>query len=172
MNKENTEKLYKKYPEFFKYKDDMKQSLMCFGFACNDGWFKLIDKLCHDIKKWFITEYDGQDYNGKIYRHVIPSYFYIQQVKEKYGSLRFYISPAPEKVHDMIRVAELKSYYICEECGKEGKEFYRDKLPWIRTLCDECLNKHVLKIFKHIRKAKEDYISDWQKKNGAPYKLG
>jgi len=42
MNKKNTERLFKKYPEFFKYRDDMMASLMCFGFECGDGWYDLI----------------------------------------------------------------------------------------------------------------------------------
>lgn len=172
MNKELQETLFRKYPDFFKHKNNLKVSLMAFGFECKDGWYSLIDKLCHDIWKYFITEYEGKDWDGNVYHHEIPPFFYVVQVKEKYGSLRFYVTSAPEKVHTMIREAELKSYYICEQCGKEGKQFYRDKLGWIQTLCDTCLDKHIMKKSKKVRKKDEDYISEWQRDNGAPYKLG
>ena len=164
MDRNLQDKLFKKYPMFFKHKNDLQQSLMGFGFECGNGWYPLISKLCHDIHKFFTTEYDTKDY-----QHMVPPYFNVQQVKEKFGSLRFYVSSAPTEVFDMIHEAEKKSYYICEECGKEGKKFYRDNLPWIRTLCDDCLDKHVLERWKHIRKAKEDYISDWQKEHNAPF---
>ena len=49
----------------------------------------------------------------------IPPQFQVQQVKEKFGGLRFYISAAPQEVHNMIHKAEAESYTICEHCGKK-----------------------------------------------------
>jgi len=160
MNKKNTERLFKKYPDLFKHRDDMMASLMCFGFECGDGWYDLINQLCGDISKWYNTNRGG-----------IPDDFYVVQVKEKFGSLRFYITAAPKEIHDMISVAEQKSYFICEKCGKEGKMFYRDELPWIMTLCDKCLDKHFEERFGRKRNKDEDFISDWQKENKAPFKI-
>lgn len=170
MNKENTEKLFNKYPKFFKDRTDPMKSLMCFGFECDDGWFDLINNLCTDIENWFLNNYEGTGYNGETYYHEVPDHFNVQQVKEKYGSLRFYVTCAPEKVFDMIHEAEKKSFYICEKCGKEGDGFYRDDLSWIITLCDDCLDEHILKKYGRKRKPDEDFISDWQKKNKAPFK--
>ena len=165
MKKELEDKIYNDFPDMFKHRDNMKASLMMFGIECNDGWFHLIYSLCRDINTF---------YSGKI-----PEHFYVQQVKEKFGSLRFYISSAPEEVFDMIHEAEAHSYAICEHCGKEHQpsdgeytSFYRDDLPWVLTLCDECLDKHIEKRYAKIRKAKKDYISDWQKEHKAPFVEG
>jgi hypothetical protein len=160
MNKELENKIFNDFPELFKHRDDMKASLLCFGFECDDGWYDLIYNLCKDIRNYYIRNYKN-----------VPDYFYVMQIKEKFGSLRFYITSAPERIHDMISITENKSYYICEKCGKEGKYFYRDKLPWIQTLCDSCLDKYIFEHFNRVRDKKEDYISHWQKINKAPFKI-
>jgi len=173
MNRENTEKLFNDFPEFF---DDRKKglmvSLMGFGFECGDGWYDLIYNLCKDIKKWYMTHesrhYD-EEYEKYETKKGIQPHFQVQQVKEKFGGLRFYISPAPQEIHDMIHIAEGRSYYICEMCGKscltstpeDYKSFYRDELAWIQTLCDECLYEKM--------GDNKDYISDWQKEHNAPF---
>ena len=56
------------------------------------------------------------------------------QVKEKYGTLRFYVYGADEYVHGLIQMAEAMSMITCETCGAPGKERGGG---WIRTLCDE-----------------------------------
>jgi len=127
MNETNTKKLFDDFPEFWKHRDNMQASLMCFGFECNDGWFDIIYKLCDDIKSY--------------YKNKIPEHFYVVQVKEKFGGLRFYITAAPKEIHDMIANVEATSYKICEKCGKPGK--LRDKLPWWLTLCDKHFKEKV-----------------------------
>lgn len=179
MNKKNTEYLFNTYPKLFKHIDNMQASLMFFGFACGDGWFNLINKLCSDITKWYDnheTNILDDDWNVIGKGKGIPRHFYITQIKEKFGSLRFYISAAPNEIHDMIYKAEHDSYYICEQCGKDIRleennqkqynSYYRDTLPWILTLCDDCLKKHLEKRGLPFK----PYISDWQKKNKAPFK--
>lgn len=54
MTTDLDELLCKKYPEIFRDRHvPMNQTLMCWGFACGDGWFALIDTLCaslmHDV---------------------------------------------------------------------------------------------------------------------------
>ncbi len=78
------------------------------------GWSKLINNL-----------YDAK-----------PKRTNVQQVKEKYGTLRFYVSSAPEWYFDLIDYYEEKSSKTCEQCGKPGK--LRDNRYWILTLCDDC----------------------------------
>jgi len=164
MHKELDEKIFNDFPELFKNVDNLKVSLMAFGFECADGWFDLIYNLCKNIKAY--------------YKGNIPERFSVVQVKEKFGGLRFYITSAPMEVHNMIAKAELESYRICEHCGKKhavvkGKytSFYRDDLDWVLTLCDNCLDKHILKKYHRKRKPGEDFISGWQKENGSPYKI-
>lgn len=57
------------------------------------------------------------------------------QVKEKFGTLSFYMSSGNDEIWNLIREAERKSAKTCEECGKPGK--LRGG-GWIKTLCDEC----------------------------------
>jgi hypothetical protein len=78
------------------------------------GWSKLINNL-----------YDAK-----------PKYTNVQQVKEKYGTLRFYVSSAPEWYFDLIDYYEEESSKICEQCGKPGK--LRLDRGWYLTLCDDC----------------------------------
>ena len=63
----------------------------------------------------------------------------IEQVKEKYGGLRFYVGGATEAVFDAIDAGEAESYTICEDCGKPG---HARAGGWILTLCDECARRH------------------------------
>ena len=46
-------KLFEKYPEIFAQKDlDKTQTLMCWGISCGDGWYNIIDTLCHSIQQY------------------------------------------------------------------------------------------------------------------------
>lgn len=67
-----------------------------------------------------------------------PDYV-IHQIKEKFGTLRYYIASSHvdrNKIDEIIRKAEQLSAVTCERCGETGKldrEAY-----WIKTLCPEC----------------------------------
>lgn len=56
------------------------------------------------------------------------------QVKEKYGTLRFYMTSSNEEINNYIQEAEKLSLITCEICGKEGKS----QGGWRDTLCKEC----------------------------------
>ena len=157
MEKELQEDIMNRFPEMFKHKENLMTSLMGFGIETNDGWCELIYNLCEEIEEYFLSQEEN----------VIPEWFYITQIKEKFGSLRFYVSSAPMEIYDLINKAEEESFTICEVCGRQGQ--YRDDLSWILTLCDSCLDKHIEKRYGRTRKPDEDYISDWQKEQGAPF---
>jgi len=65
------------------------------------------------------------------------------QVKEKFGTLRFYVDP-PENSPDeisyvvdaIVSAAESKSCSICEWCGEIGR--LDSEEYWVLTLCDHC----------------------------------
>ena len=77
------------------------------------GWSKIINNL-----------YDAK-----------PKRTNVQQVKEKFGTLRFYVSYSPAWYDDLIQFYEYKSGKVCLKCGKEGS--VRGDLGWMLTLCDE-----------------------------------
>jgi hypothetical protein len=57
------------------------------------------------------------------------------QVKEKFGSLRFYTNGNDDYVDGLIRMAESMSAVTCETCGKPGKISGKG---YISCKCPEC----------------------------------
>lgn len=127
MNKELEQKLFDTYPKIFAGKDEgAQENLMCFGCACGDGWYNLIDNLCERLQ--FLTD-----------RHDQPQVKAFQ-VKEKFGTLRFYIGDVSVEQHSIISFVEYLSARVCEECGSHKSIKLREG-SWIRTLCNSCHNK-------------------------------
>ena len=56
------------------------------------------------------------------------------QVKEKFGSLRFYVNGGDLYIRGMLLMAEALSGVTCEECGAPGKTY---RYGWHRTLCPQ-----------------------------------
>jgi hypothetical protein len=56
----------------------------------------------------------------------------VVQVKEKFGTLRFYIDNGNDVSNAVTHYAELMSEHICEVCGNAGKTYY---MSWHKTLC-------------------------------------
>lgn len=85
-----------------------------FGVECGPGWKSLYEPLIELCKAEGVA---------------------ILQIKEKYGTLRFYVGAAPDHVFDAIDEAEARSAVTCERCGAPGQTRGGS---WIRTLCDDC----------------------------------
>jgi len=127
MNKKLTEQLYTKYPKIFRQHTlPMTETAMCWNFDCNDGWFFLLDTLC-SLLQWDI------DHN----KH--PQ-IEASQVKEKFGTLRFYVNGSNERQEGYINFAEYLSGFICEECGS-NKDVKQSSGAWIYTRCPDCMKK-------------------------------
>lgn len=65
--------------------------------------------------------------------------FAVTQVKEKFGTLRFYTNWTNGDIEFLIHVAEDRSSWTCEYCGAPGK--MRNERRWLRTLCNDCNRK-------------------------------
>ena len=65
----------------------------------------------------------------------------VQQVKEKFGTLRYYCNGS-DNMDRLINLAKILSAVTCENCGKYGKI---RQGGWIRTLCDDCDRKRTEK---------------------------
>ena len=85
------------------------------GYGVGPGWSDIILDLHTKLLK------ENPDYS-------------IAQVKEKFGTLRYYTSSMTDQGRIYIAEAENLSAITCEECGRPGK--LRDDKNWIRTLCD------------------------------------
>ena len=59
----------------------------------------------------------------------------VQQCKQKFGGLRFYVSSTHVDVLSLIETAEDASYHVCELCGEPGR--LRGK-AWLTVRCDTC----------------------------------
>ncbi len=63
----------------------------------------------------------------------------IVQVKEKFGTMRYYLDSYPTDVRDeldlLIRGAEAESAVTCQNCGEPGVS---REHGYVATLCDEC----------------------------------
>jgi len=87
---EQTERIVNAFPGLF-HRDDGK---MFTNIGIGDGWFRLVYDLCAAIQ--IEAERAG----------VIPE---IIQIKEKFGTLRFYIHGASPAMHKLIEAAEAQS---------------------------------------------------------------
>ena len=74
----------------------------------------------------------------------------LDQVKEKYGTLRFYYSGGDDVIDGMVRMAESMTEVTCEECGNVGE---RRGGGWIHTFCTPCEEARELA----RQKAEEEY---------------
>jgi hypothetical protein len=73
-------------------------------------------------------------------KNLIPMTMQIDQIKEKFGGLRFYYSGGDEAICGMVNLAESLSYKICEDCGSTKDIGYTK--GWITTMCKECYENH------------------------------
>lgn len=127
MDKKLQNKLYKKYPKIFKDKDrSIIESCMGWGIDTGNGWYKILDLLC-GLLQW--------DTDNNNYPQVVAS-----QVKEKYGTLRFYTNGENDTQSGMIRFAEYLSGLTCEQCG--SMEDVSQTKGWITTLCGNCMKEY------------------------------
>ena len=178
MKQELDELLCKKYPKMMVNRNkDMKETCMCWGFDCGDGWYNILDQLMGNIQHhidwkrkhrasalqynrclkraisgdkagliWYNTYGDAtpgpwvmervdEAIAEEAYRKVPESVHQVtlDQVKEKFGTLRFYYTGGDSVIDGMVRMAESMSGVMCEECGTPGE---RRGGGWVRTLCD------------------------------------
>lgn len=134
MSPEKTKELINIYPELFSDLHHMN-CFSLFGFECGDGWFDLLKDLITGIKE--ICE--SPQFNLPLNIDDQPLEIKVDQVKEKYGTLRFYYNSCNAFIDKLINEAEDASETICEDCGKPGT--LRDKNHWYSVRCDECWPK-------------------------------
>jgi hypothetical protein len=73
----------------------------------------------------------------------------LDQVKEKFGTLRFYYTGGDDEISGMVRMAESMSGVTCEECGNPGE---RRGGGWIYTACDTHTKP------EHLDSNKEEHV--------------
>jgi hypothetical protein len=107
------------------------------GIAISQGWWPIIETLCANIQ----SHTDWWNKNRET-RPVVEQVV-VEQIKEKFGGLRFYYSGGDDTVAGMVRMAESWAARSCEECGAPGTCHGGG---WVRTLCDHHEAEYQLKI--------------------------
>lgn len=165
MRRDLDEKLCATYPEIFRDRHKpMMETAMCWGFACGDGWYPLIDTLCallmsdvrmirrdvertrKQLAKPELSEWEQKYYTPerlaqleKRLKEAEEELPVAAQVKEKFGALRFYVDRGNDTHRAYITFAETMSATICEECGAT-KDVYQTH-GWVHTVCVACAKK-------------------------------
>lgn len=168
MRQELDEALCAEFPDIFKdRRGDSRNTAMCWGFSCGDGWYPLIRHLClrltSDLRQeqasyaiyaehaalpadkraeapqWLQDNATDEKQAARLDKiaRLKAELPVASQVKEKYGTLRFYVWGATEQHAAIIREAEAMSSIVCETCGMTtGTKRYTD--GWYQTLCPSC----------------------------------
>jgi len=182
MRQELDKLLCEKYPKMMVNRNkDMKETCMCWGFECGDGWYNILNQLMGNIQhhidwkekqhNWAVKYNEmaeaGKSGNAELFADLVAKEYgdkglgaeYIKdrceelmknplrdipelvpqvtldQVKEKFGTLRFYYTGGDEYISGMVTMAEAMSGCTCEGCGNLGN---RHGGGWVRTLCTAC----------------------------------
>lgn len=157
MKKELDYFLVKRFPNIFKNRyASASESCMSWGFECDDGWFQILYQACSLIENHIQNIEENNKFRLKMKNEIesgkevydvwkekyekdglepdpVPE-FIASQVKEKFGTLRFYYEGGDDYISAIINFAESESCHTCEVCGRRGKTRHGG---WIRTLCDE-----------------------------------
>lgn len=124
MNEKLDELLCQRYPKMMVNRDkSMMETCMCWGFECGDGWFNILDQLMGNIQHHI-------DWKNK--KEEVVAQVTLDQVKEKFGTLRFYYSGGDDYIDGLVTMAESMSGVTCEECGLPGTQ---TQGGWIKTAC-------------------------------------
>ena len=129
--------LCKKYP-FLRVKNVWTKKK--YGYSSTEldmlpnGWRKRFgEDICKELNELF-KKSSVKHFNRK---------YFIVQIKEKYGTLRWYDNGVPEDIFqeylDIINKYEELSGKTCIECGEDAKIIELNGL--YEPLCEECLEK-------------------------------
>jgi hypothetical protein len=160
MTNDKFQQLVQNHPELFQKAGDIE-------FSISDGWFNIIDTLCglisHNLESAKRQlKYALENPSAKMSKSVKDLETLVDkerdelpvlvQVKEKFGTLRFYYDGGTMEIDNYVTFAESLTHRTCEVCGSPGV-FRND--GWVRVLCD-----------KHYKK--ECPSTDSKKKSGHP----
>lgn len=130
MNLRNDRYLCKKFPFLFSdRRASMQNTAMCWGFQCGNGWYKIIKEAAAKLEPLIIDCLVKDPVNALYHPRA-------SDIKEKYGTLRFYLSSGTDEMYAIVFAAEKKSTKVCEQCGQPGKMRGRN---WYYVSC----KKHV-----------------------------
>lgn len=118
-----------------KWKREMRARDIRLNRAIKRGREALTTYMCGDKfpNSWqeeridYLLEHGSVEVTPKVHRVTVD------QVKEKFGTLRFYYQGGDEYVSGLARMAESMTAITCEQCGAPAQTRHGG---WVRTLCD------------------------------------
>ncbi len=132
MTPELDQHIREKYPLIFSQPCEM---------SVGDGWFDIIDMLCGSIQshiRGVSSQREWMIENGKT--DLLPvevEQVVATQIKEKFGTLRFYYHGGDQYIRGLESMAEAMTSRVCEECGCPGVARNTEKNRWVRVLCEK-----------------------------------
>ena len=124
-------------------------------FECGDGWFLIIDALCSQLQGFYVSAILGKDKSP-------PK---ACQIKEKFGTLRFYLDPIEgektyyEVCYAAVNMAERLSRSTCESCGRpsypSGEFRIKNFCPWCQSDARETFNEEFVRECENYIEAKK-----------------
>lgn len=98
-------------------------------FVEAEGWKGCVGPGWHAIVRALLLGYEA----------LHPDEIHVDQVKEKFGGLRVYVSPFYPDMNPLDRMACDIARSTCERCGRtEGATETTSSDGWISTLCSTC----------------------------------
>ena len=85
--------------------------------SCDPGWYPILARLEERLSE-------------------LDPHYEVNQIKEKFGTLRFYCEGDILDGDAIVDEAEAESARTCELCGSVGH--LRTRAGWLKTLCDTC----------------------------------
>jgi hypothetical protein len=105
------------------------------GIAINAGWFQLLDSACRLMQSHLDWKPDVPQVTA-------------DQVKEKFGTLRFYYTGGDDYCSGVAAMAEHLSGLVCEECGAPGTT---GGSGWVSTLCETHRSEREARRRQHMK---------------------
>lgn len=162
MNKELEKYLVDRYPKILSISDANREHCYgMFGFECGDGWFLHLNRMFTAIQS--MIDFSESSYENSQHRynklswynklcsiHKRSRYHYLRdyeppipqviavQIKEKFGTLRFYYTGGDERITPIVDFYESYTAYICEDCGSIDN--IGSTGGWIRNVCEKHAN--------------------------------
>jgi hypothetical protein len=106
-----------------------------------DYTYTELDALEYGWKKAFGYDLLCELRDALVKANYLQDYF-IAQIKEKYGTLRWYDFGAPEEAYKILRKYENLSAQYCYICGNPVAY---ETSGWINYVCEDCFVRHKLK---------------------------
>lgn len=152
MKTENfQERLFKAFPLLYRdVTKPMTVTCACWGIECGPGWNDIIWDLSEKLERCIQKM---KQENPTVDPEHLPA---MSQCKEKYGTLRFYMTTETDEMSKFIDQAEDKTNKTCEECGKEGQ--LNNDGGWMSVKCRDHWKS--LKSYDDTAKAHAEWLKE------------